>query len=255
MYSHDVNYSYFLELIKRMRNSQSLRVLDYGCGNGDMVRYLRSNGVNCYGTDLFEALCSYTSINDLRLAGIVKPLASKGGVPFQMKFDLIISNQVFEHVHDLDTALSHIKRALTSDGIMHHHFPCQETIREGHIGIPFAHWFPKGQTRFIYTLLLRCLGWGYHKGDKSPLAWTEYKLKWIDEHCVYRNYTEILNLLTTKYGFEVNEREMDYIAFRCKERSLLHRIVSIHQLVNLYRYIFTRLGFRVIDVVPIGQGH
>jgi SAM-dependent methyltransferase len=248
----DVNYEYFLSYIKRIPEWRSLRVLDYGCGNGDLIRYLRNRGINCYGTDLPHVVAAYDELRtDLRQGGIVKPLLPSGRVPFLMKFDLVISNQVIEHVNDLETVLENMLRVLKPNGIMHHHFPCKETIRESHIGIPFAHWFPKGKTRFLYTFLLRCLGLGYHKaGHENFGSWTMYKLNWIDNNCAYRDFQEIFELITKKYNCRVISKEMDYIDFRCKPKPLLNNLLKIDSFKSLYEYLFRRLGFRVIDLVP-----
>src|ERR1019366_9228148 len=57
-------------------------------------------------------------------------------------FDLVVNNQVLEHVDDLDGVLREIHRVVKPGGQVLSIFPSRDVFREGHIGIPFAHWFP-----------------------------------------------------------------------------------------------------------------
>jgi len=182
---------------------------------------------------------------------IIKPLLPTGKIPFLMKFDIVVSNQVIEHVDNLKTLFENIRRVLKPDGIMHHHFPCSETIREGHIGIPFAHWFPPGQIRYIYTYLIRSLGFGYHKAGQSNIeSWTRYKLDWIDAHCRYREFQEVKKVADW-YGYHSVSMEMDYIKFRVKTRPILNWLTGISAFQPIYEFLFRRLGFRVIDLYAL----
>ena len=62
-------------------------------------------------------------------------------------------------------------------------FPSRDVFREGHIGIPFSHWFQKeSRVRFYYTWALRGLGLGTWK-DQAPTArqWAVDKLGCLRE--------------------------------------------------------------------------
>ena len=50
----NTNYQYFLSYIKRLPNYKKLRILDYGCGSGGIVKILRVNKINCYGIDIYH---------------------------------------------------------------------------------------------------------------------------------------------------------------------------------------------------------
>ncbi len=72
-------------------------------------------------------------------------------------FDFVVTNQVIEHAADLDGILSEVSRVMKGALEPPHSkllaiFPTKEVVREGHIGIPFAHWFPKSSSwRFNYA--------------------------------------------------------------------------------------------------------
>ncbi len=174
------------------------RVLDYGCGAGKLVLAGRANGLDMFGTDLFYG-GSETRAEAASLIGtVIRELNPDGSIPFPDEyFDLVTNNQVMEHVQDLDAVLSEIARVLRPGGRVLSLFPSRDVWREGHIGIPFSHWFPKGNwLRFVYTWCLRSLGFGTWK-EQAPTArqWAVDKLEWIDRWTVYRSRAEILALL------------------------------------------------------------
>jgi SAM-dependent methyltransferase len=242
----DVNSEYMLHYCRQCPDWKTLRFLDYGCGNGHMVRFLRSQGIDAYGVDLPSSIAAYTeSQASLVKDNFVKPLTTEGEIPFPFLFDVIISNQVLEHVDNLALVLASMKKALKPKGWMYHHFPCQETIREGHIGIPFAHWLPKGKLRFFYTYGLRLFGMGFHKnGHASRYAWTVYKLTWIDTLCHYRDFFEIVQVAES-VGCHVFSQEMAYIRFRCRNKPLFRWMLKLAFFEPLYATLFRRLAFRV----------
>lgn len=245
----DVNYLYFIHYIKQIPEWQSLKVLDFGCGKGEVVNLLRQEGIDCYGAEVFYAGGCYEDVykSELFQQGIIRAISESGEIPFDDEhFDVIISNQVFEHVQDIDAAFSSIKRVLKDKGLMYHHFPSKEVIREGHIGIPFAHWLPKGKFRYYYTILLRSIGFGTFKDERSVIEWTQQSLDWIDNYCFYRQYKELSNHFKKEYIMA--HREIDYCRFRAKSNKLLNLLLSFRFMEKLYQYLFRRLAFMAIEL-------
>ena len=72
-------------------------------------------------------------------------------------FDLIVSNQVCEHVEDLDLFFSEVGRTLRTGGISVHVFPLRDYVVEGHTGVPFADWITSHDSLVSY---LRAFGGG-----------------------------------------------------------------------------------------------
>jgi len=191
-------------------------VLDYGCGAGDVVIEARKCGVNMYGADVFySAAPSYKTHaeNEGLLNDSIREIKN-GIIDFEDgKFDIIVCNQVFEHVENLDSTLKEIHRVMSANAKIVCLFPSKDVIREGHLGIPFVHWFSKGsRLRFYYVYTMRLLGFGYYKLDKSYSEYALSSLNWLDEYTFYRDYEKIIRTFG-KY-FKVKRIEDDYVSFR-----------------------------------------
>ena len=246
----DVNYEYFLEYLKKFPNHKDMKVLDYGCGNGEVVKLLRKNGINCYGMDVFYYQGSNSPIlqDPLGKSGIIKPISEERDLPVPEKyFDVIISNQVLEHVRNMKSTMFRLGKVLNDDGVMYHHFPSKEVMREGHIGITFSHWFPRNsRVRYYYTLFWRYLGFGHRKDNKSPKQWTADMLDVIDRECYYREYSEIHAILSKDYT--IQHKEIEYIIFRSSKIKPINYLAKIRPLSKMYEYIFRRLGFMALEL-------
>ena|GEM_PF-1329791 len=114
---------------------KSARVLDFGCGGGESIRVLRDLGyLNVEGYDVSESSnlsdrrdhITLGSSMDLRL-----PYADNS-------FDMVISQQVFEHVLDQVTAFSELYRVTKPGGHGLHFIPARYAPVEEHIAIPFG---------------------------------------------------------------------------------------------------------------------
>jgi SAM-dependent methyltransferase len=156
-----------------------------------------------------------------------------------------------EHVEDLDAVLAEIARVLKPGGIALSVFPSSDVWREGHIGIPFSHWFRSGsRVRFYYTWLLRSLGLGTWK-EQAPTArqWAIDKLEWIDRWTRYRSRREIFSAYDRCFTSEL--REPDYIRYRLLDRPSavrrgLARVTGWPVLRALATALFRKLAFLVI---------
>jgi SAM-dependent methyltransferase len=247
----NVNYDYFVEYVGSLSNSKRLRILDYGCGAGAIVGSLRRAGFNALGCDVFyEGGRAHGGAPDqeferLLSSGYIVAIEETGQLPWpEETFDLIIANMVFEHVQDFDTTISRMARVLAPEGRMVLHFPTAEVWREGHIGIPFAHWFKPGSSwRRRYTLLLRRLGLGYFlTAQRTPEEWTDAKLDWLDKYTIYRPYPVVRAALDPEWLVEHNE--LQYIRFRAQRAPRVMQWVLTRQtLAPVLVPLFRRLGF------------
>lgn len=93
----------------RDRARGPLRMLEYGSGYGYMLLLARAFGIDIHGVEL-----SQRRISLARSKGF--SVGTRAEIP-QDEFDIVISQSVIEHVHNLDVYLSDIFRCLRPGGI------------------------------------------------------------------------------------------------------------------------------------------
>ncbi|MBS1857965.1 MAG: class I SAM-dependent methyltransferase [Acidobacteria bacterium] len=241
----DVTNRFVLDFARRYaREHPGARILDYGCGAGALVDAGIAAGLDIRGADVF-----YAGAETRPRGGAIHEM--RGGVlPFaDAAFGLVVNNQVMEHVEDLDATLREIHRVLGPGGLVLSVFPSRDVWREGHIGIPFSHWFRKdSRLRFYYTWALRALGLGTWK-EQAPTArqWATDKLRWIDLYTRYRSRREIFAAYRRYFISET--RELDYIRYRLLDRPRRGWIASALRFPSAAwaaRALFRKLAFFVI---------
>jgi|GEM_PF-3232263 ubiquinone/menaquinone biosynthesis C-methylase UbiE len=241
------NYIFAVELAKRIAGRDSFKLLDYGCGAGEIVTLALQDKLDAYGVDVFYEGGSY--LDDASFSGLLNSrlfVINNGQIPFpDNSFDIVTSNQVFEHIDCFDVPLKEIQRVLKFDGTFINIFPDDSVWREGHIGIPFAHSINKGLARYVYTYLMRLFGFGYHKSNKSAKDWTIDALNWVDTWTHYKPYITITSSFS-KY-FTISNKEEDYLMYRMNNSRIkfLSRLFSNPRCHYFLRYVCSRLATRV----------
>jgi SAM-dependent methyltransferase len=244
----DVNRRYFLHYVGRVA-APGAKVLDFGCGAGLMVQMLREAGFDAYGVDIRWPGADYGDIeaSDLGRDGLLRYYEPGGPLPFaDNEFDVIVSDQVFEHVETLEATVRELERVLRPGGVAYHHFPYRRVWREGHIGIPFSHRLPPGRARLEYTVLLRRLGCGTWKDDRTARRWAIESLEWIDRWTVYRDAGEVEAIFGGPS--RIRHREIDYCRFRAASRPIVRAVLRPSAVDRLAAAVFRRLAFEAIEV-------
>jgi SAM-dependent methyltransferase len=196
-------------------------ILDFGCGAGQIVRKLRERQFNAYGCDDFSL--THTSNVFADMVPYIKTM-NDGHIPFKdNQFEIVLSNQVFEHVADLNATLREIYRVLKPNGMLLSLFPDNMIWREGHTDIPFLHWFSKGsRLRFVYARTLVALGLGVPVPDLSASARTVGYCDYLDRACYYRPYREILDVFQKYFG-EIQHIESYWLSQRVGVKHIVTR--------------------------------
>ncbi len=100
---------------------QDLRILDFGCGRGLLVAFIKSMGFDAYGVDISEKYVSasrayfsrnYQNENVLSVIGDDSRTSFDDGY-----FDIILSDQVLEHVEHLAHVAREVSRLLKPGGV------------------------------------------------------------------------------------------------------------------------------------------
>jgi len=145
-----------LEHIEAFRKEKGLQkdelsILDWGCGRGRAVLWLRLQGYSAFGVDIDPGPVE----NGMKLArklgygaNTLQTLLPDGSAPFPDGFfNLIFSSQVLEHVSDLPQVAEELFRVTGKGGIGFHAYPARLHPVEAHLKMPFIHWLPKNSLR------------------------------------------------------------------------------------------------------------
>ncbi len=119
--------------------SPKMKILDFGCGSGDLVVHLREAGYQAHGVDLDDSFAE--SLSQTGPAGDVFRVIESNPyrIPFEDRsFDVVVSDEVFEHVQDYGRALAELRRVLKPGGVALHAFPSGWRLLEGHVYVPLA---------------------------------------------------------------------------------------------------------------------
>lgn len=239
----DVTNRFVLDFARRRGG----RILDYGCGAGAVVFAGREAGLDIWGADVYYQGAETRQPDSEFISEILD-----GTLPFPDRhFDLVTNNQVMEHVGDLEAVLTEIHRVLKPGGTVLSLFPSVDVWREGHIGIPFSHWFAKrSRGRFYYAWALRALGLGTWK-EQAPSSrqWAEDKLAWIDRWTVYRTRAQIFAAYDRYFTSEAAEAA--YIRYRLLDepstaRRFAASLLGLPASSTLGVALFRKLAFLVI---------
>ena len=188
-----------LALIERYTPLHDRRVLDLGCGLGEYVRAFARRGARALGTDIAvdRLIEARQRIVTTATRGVDGFMAAAGeALPFRDEtFDLVVLNEVIEHVQDDRATLREVARVLRPGGTCVLYAPNRLFPFETHGiywrgryifgNIPFVNWLPD-------TLRNRLVphARAYRHGDWQRLI-AGTSLRIIDHGYVYPGFDNI----------------------------------------------------------------
>ncbi len=221
------NYDYILETANKLGKGDKPRILDFGCGRGQTVERGVKLGMDVWGADTFTA--DYANWRE-ELPATISAKVQKienGIIDYpDDHFDVVTSNQVFEHIDELAPVLTEINRVLKPGGVLLALFPIKSTWFEGHVGLYFAHWLdfsPRLQWQYMH--LMHKFGFGYYRNEENASEWTTHSQKTLRETCFYHSGASIQCQWKDVFGEKSHSYEADYMRFRFSRHPRL-KVVS-----------------------------
>jgi len=198
-------------------NKEDLQILDWGCGRGISVLKLLQKGYSAYGLDIDHAVMkngydlfkTFGYVPEERLMHLNDINLFKDN-----SFHVVFSEQVFEHVEEVEKVIRSQSGLLCKGGVGFHVFPASKMLMEGHLRMPLVHWLPKNALRKIWILLMMLVKM------KPQKNWPEVAGKnFFQEAQVYYDYSisktfyrdnRALKKLFNEFGFNakfISEKE------------------------------------------------
>lgn len=178
------------------------RILDLGCGSGKFVQSLIDAGYDAYGCDVSPKHNPSASL--LHEGRIRLSSAADYQLPFDDGyFDAVISNQVFEHVADLESTLSEIHRVLRPGGMSLNLFPSRYRVIEPHVRVPGATLIRNKPWLWFWDVL------GFRKpgfAGRSRRDVVAVNLNYLEGRTFYRRKKD-LREISSRYFVKVQFRE------------------------------------------------
>jgi SAM-dependent methyltransferase len=221
------------------------RILDFGCGPGRRVYELLDAGYqHAYGVDVVDYLELRHPEDRHRFH-----IAPDGHVPLpDASFDLVISDQCFEHVMNQPLAWQEIVRILKPGGVSVHVIPAKWQIIEPHIKVPLGGL--QIFKRYPYYFLWAILGVrNEFQHGRSAGSVARRNFEYANKELNYwstRQYHQIFRTLPIRWSWE----EITYM--EASHRSHIQRLACAARrmplLTTLIRTFHTRVLFLVKSV-------
>lgn len=210
------NYAYLIERMQTLLPSRGGKILDFGCGQGALVARGRALGLDIVGADTYGGSFHVWADNVDPAAKALIHRIVDGKLPFPDEtFDLVIANQVFEHIDHPPGPLAEVDRVLKPGGLFLASFPAGDVWFEGHVGLYFPHFLrsrPKLQWRYLH--LMRKLGLGYYGEELTPAAWSDHMQTVMREHVWYHPMRDVRRWWKEEFGAEPESLDTDYMTYR-----------------------------------------
>ena len=173
------------------KDRSETRVFDLGCGRGSRVAWLCGEGWDAWGADIVRGYldAGRPYLDERGFGGDrLRLIEDSHELPFDPEsFDVVLSDQVIEHVADLDAVAEGVARATRPGGWGLHVFPATFRPVEPHLRAPIVHWLPKGRVRHaaIRAAVATSLTVPYFK-DLGPRAQAEIYNTFSTDETHYR---------------------------------------------------------------------
>lgn len=201
----------YIEILrKKLRlEREEFIILDWGCGRGENVIWLKDMGYNAFGVDINSNYIK-NSHYLLKKKGYIKSILNlidnNGKTKFSdEQFHFIFSKQVFEHINNLKSVISEISRITKKNCLSYHTFPAKRRLIEGHLKMPLVNQIKNYEIIKLIIYFFVKLGiepkWKELK-DYNLKQKVDVYLQYLQNHVYFRSYEEISNFFC-KFNFKV----------------------------------------------------
>ncbi|KFG68035.1 class I SAM-dependent methyltransferase [Microvirga sp. BSC39] len=220
-----LNHSFIIDLAGRYLPPPG-RFLDFGCGTADLAALAVDHGYDAYGVDTFLGVGDSSenlTIATGRIGSRAIAIDPNKPMPFADGFfDIVASNQVFEHVSELDGICREIARVTRPGGFLLALMPTSEVLWEDHLKMPWVHRLPVGSERQRMLLkAFRRMGFGTAR-QASDDEWLNRADAILRGEVFHRPVSEYVSAFSKHFRL-LAEDEPAWARYRIKRHPLLKR--------------------------------
>lgn len=150
----DVRAQLVFEILAQFTEVANSRVLDFGCGEGATARLFQSKGAKVMAYDIRSDTASYFADSGVEFfSGDLSELFA------QNKFEVVILQDVLEHVPDPRETMQWIRGSLSTNGLVYISTPNRFSIlnffSDPHWNLPGVALFPRRGVEFLVKKVFR----------------------------------------------------------------------------------------------------
>jgi len=113
----DIKRLQFIENEINKKELASVKILDVGCGNGNIAMQLGSSGHEVLGIDISKEAITKAQLNN-SLSNVSFKYIAVEDLAIENKFEVIICSEVLEHLHEPESVIRSLKKQLSDDGLL-----------------------------------------------------------------------------------------------------------------------------------------
>jgi ubiquinone/menaquinone biosynthesis C-methylase UbiE len=134
--SREAKANKIIKILGRHRDLSTARVLEIGTGAGLIANAVSKHARSVDSIDIVD--------DRTTTEGYTQTLVTDERIPFpDGTFDVVITNQVLEHVPDAGLHLEEIRRVLADEGVVYLATPNKWWLTDPHYKLPFISWLPR----------------------------------------------------------------------------------------------------------------
>ena len=168
---HEDGYQFVISILENLLEKDNnflkkAEILDFGCGKANLLKRLEEKeiGSKLFGVDVYPNNKDFEFAKKNASKSEIKKIIPYQEIPFKNKFDIVIANQVFEHIEEKQRIFDQIKCSLKKGGVLIAGFPTKEIIIEPHLKLPLIHYLPK---KSFFTDFYNCKLLVFSKRQKT----------------------------------------------------------------------------------------
>lgn len=237
---------YLLSKLRTFKDCEPIKVLEVGFGNEKLIQHLLCHSditVNIFGVEDFNYKSNAFSKKNVfikkqfnKKSYQIIALSETNQYPFlDNQFKVIYSNQVLEHIDNIESLIKENLRILDVDGIILHTFPLKNKIIESHLRIPFVHRIKNQiiQEKFIYFLSFLLMGkFKYKKKYISLKDFSVQRAEYLNTKVHYISLSELIFLLKNL------NQNCSLIFLKFKISFNLHNDLTFFTKILIHFYVF-----------------